>query len=72
MLPNEEKVEFDPEYSSQLFKTRKKLLASITAPTIFPENGLCARAILNGQQFNLVKEIRKRRLTNVMEHFSSD
>ena len=62
----------DQEYRSQIFRARKKLLGSIESSTILPDYGLKARDLLNSDQLDVVKNIRERKLTAVLDRFIDD
>ncbi|MCB1303415.1 MAG: hypothetical protein KDK37_04035 [Leptospiraceae bacterium] len=64
--------EMDPEYRAQIFFARKQLLGSVESPTILPQNGLFARALLDEKQIKKVEQIRQRRLAAVADRFQAD
>ena len=72
MLPNDLYEDMDPDYRSRLFYTSRKLLSSISAPSILPENELCSKTLLNSSQLERVRKIRGKRLTDVLDSFSMD
>ena len=72
MLHDDLHKDMDPDYRSQIFYTRKKMLSDVGSHTILPENGLNARSMLNEWQLNKVLEIRDRKLSAVMDRFARD
>ncbi|MBU42499.1 MAG: hypothetical protein CMN76_04720 [Spirochaetaceae bacterium] len=64
--------EMDPDYRAQIFMARKQLLGNVTSPTILPDYGLHARALLDEKQIEKVQAIRQRRLAAVADQFIPD
>lgn len=64
--------DFDPEYTSKIFRARKALVGSIEGTTLLPQNDLKARSLLNGMQMEVVKKIRQKRLEPVLNRFVPD
>lgn len=72
MLLHDQYTDFDTEYRSQIFRAREKLLGSVESDTLLPDNELSARNLLDDDQLNVVKGIRKRRLEPVLSRFIPD
>jgi len=64
--------DMDPDYRSSLFLQNRSLLAGIESHTTLPVNGLCARALLTTAQLDKVVQIRKRKLSAVLDRFVLD
>ena len=72
MLLHDQYPDFDTDYRSRIFMAREKLLGSVESDTLLPDNDLSARNLLNDDQMQVVKGIRKRRLEPVLSRFIPD
>lgn len=73
MLHDTDLIEdFDQEYTSKVFRARKRLLATVESSTQLPDSGLSARNMLDDAQMQKVAAIRKRRLEPVLSRFIPD
>lgn len=72
MLHDELYTDMDPEYRSRIFLARRRLVDSVEGPSSLPTSGLSARGLLDDSQLAVVREIRTRRLSSVLDRFVRD
>ncbi len=61
--------ELDPELNWKIYLSKKNVLSSLEHNTIMLENGLTAENLLNKKQLEIVREIRKKKMSKVFEQF---